>query len=188
MFTSKTLAGMVLLGALTVAAPYSLAQVGPGGVGMQDRDRPLPREENRVGTAAQLPPMPPDDEEIYGASLMSPKERADYTIHVKQMSSEQKRVETRVAHERQMQQRAKERGVTLGKAPSRREVAAQERTRQEERAQVYGYSLMTQQEVNRYFERLRSARTERQRRQIRAEHRKQMEARARERGVKLPAG
>lgn len=189
MSSGNTWVGMVLVGAMSLSAPQLFAQdkpVGPGGVGMQDRDRPLPREENRIDTAAQLPLMPPDDDEIYGARLMSKKERSDYVLNVKQMSSERTRVEARVAHERQMKQRAQARGVTLGQPPSRARVISQERTRQEERSEVYGYSLMTQQEVNRYFERLRSAPNARQREQIRAEHRRQMQGRARERGVKLP--
>jgi hypothetical protein len=61
----------------------------------------------------------------------------------------------------------------------------QERERQRERADVYGYELMTQGELEQYRERVRSAKTEQEQDRIRAEHRKEMEERARERGVKL---
>ena len=52
--------------------------------------------------------------------------------------------------------------------------------------QIYGSQLMTQQERNEYRARLGAAKTVQQQEQIRNEHHKQMQARARERGVKLP--
>ncbi len=51
---------------------------------------------------------------------------------------------------------------------------------------VYGSQLMSREELGAYRERLRSARTAEERNRIRAEHHKQMQERARERGVRLP--
>jgi hypothetical protein len=51
---------------------------------------------------------------------------------------------------------------------------------------IYGYRLMSDQERNDYRERMRNARSAEERQQIRDEHRKLMEARAKERGVALP--
>ncbi len=45
---------------------------------------------------------------------------------------------------------------------------------------------MNQHELNQYREQLRSAKTEQERARIEAEHRTQMQERAREQGVKLP--
>lgn len=50
---------------------------------------------------------------------------------------------------------------------------------------IYGYQLMTEQERNEYRERLAKAGTEQERQQISAEHRAEMQARAKERGVDL---
>ena len=51
---------------------------------------------------------------------------------------------------------------------------------------VYGSQLMSREELGAYRERLRSARNAEERNRIRAEHHKQMQERARERGVRLP--
>lgn len=61
----------------------------------------------------------------------------------------------------------------------------QEQVRQRDR--IYGYELMTPQERNEYRQRMRAAQTEQEREKIRAEHHEQMQARAKERGVTLPA-
>lgn len=51
---------------------------------------------------------------------------------------------------------------------------------------IYGYQLMTEQERDAYRAKMRAARTQQEREQIRVEHHTQMQARANERGVKLP--
>lgn len=53
---------------------------------------------------------------------------------------------------------------------------------------VYGWQLMTPEERAAYRARLRAAKTAHERAQIRAEHHKEMEIRAKERGVTLPPG
>lgn len=52
--------------------------------------------------------------------------------------------------------------------------------------QIYGSQLMTQQERNEYRARMRAAKTVQEQERIRNEHHKQMQARAKERGVTLP--
>jgi hypothetical protein len=51
---------------------------------------------------------------------------------------------------------------------------------------IYGYQLMTERERSEFRDRIRAANSEQEREQIRSEHREQMQARARERGVTLP--
>ncbi|HEU5399610.1 MAG TPA: hypothetical protein VFV77_10010, partial [Gammaproteobacteria bacterium] len=53
---------------------------------------------------------------------------------------------------------------------------------------VYGWQLMTPEERDAYRAKLRAAKTANERAKIRAEHHKEMEARAKERGVTLPPG
>lgn len=55
-----------------------------------------------------------------------------------------------------------------------------------EQDQIYGSQLMTEQERNEYRNRMRAAKTEQEREQIRAEHHERMKVRAREKGVTLP--
>jgi hypothetical protein len=52
--------------------------------------------------------------------------------------------------------------------------------------QIYGSQLMTQQERNEYSNRMRNAKTEQEREQIRKQHHEQMQIRAKEKGVTLP--
>jgi hypothetical protein len=59
----------------------------------------------------------------------------------------------------------------------------QDRTRD----QIYGSQLMTREERNQYRKQIRAAKTAREREQIRAEHHERMKARAKERGITLPA-
>jgi hypothetical protein len=54
-------------------------------------------------------------------------------------------------------------------------------------ADIYGWQLMTHQERSAYRERMRTAVSEDEREQLRAEHQAAMQVRARARGVALPA-
>jgi hypothetical protein len=51
---------------------------------------------------------------------------------------------------------------------------------------IYGSQLMTQQERSEYRSRMRAAKTQEEREQVRKEHHEQMKARAKEKGVSLP--
>lgn len=61
----------------------------------------------------------------------------------------------------------------------------QDRLRDQDRLYIYGYELMTDQERNAHRERMRAAKTLQERDRIRAEHRVQMNARAKERGATI---
>lgn len=61
-----------------------------------------------------------------------------------------------------------------------------DRTQTQSRDTIYGSQLMTQRERNEYRARMRAAKTARERETIRLEHHRQMQERARERGVRLP--
>lgn len=61
---------------------------------------------------------------------------------------------------------------------------AQQKTQAQER--IYGSQLMTQQERNAYRQKMRAAKTQEEREQIRLEHHKEMQQRAKEKGVTLP--
>jgi hypothetical protein len=69
-------------------------------------------------------------------------------------------------------------------AQAQSQTPAKDQTRTQE--QIYGSQLMTEQERAQYQAKMRAAKTEQEREQIRAEHHKQMQARAKERGVTLP--
>jgi hypothetical protein len=62
----------------------------------------------------------------------------------------------------------------------------QDRIQTQDRDQIYGSQLMTQQERADYRGRMRAAKTEQERNQIRNEHHERMKARAKARGKSLP--
>ena len=55
-----------------------------------------------------------------------------------------------------------------------------------DQSQIYGSQIMTQQERNEFQGRLRNARTEKERNQIRNEHHQKMQQRAKKQGYTLP--
>lgn len=62
----------------------------------------------------------------------------------------------------------------------------QGRLQTQDKDQIYGSQLMTQQERNEYRARMRAAKTAEEREQIRKEHHERMKVRAKEKGVTLP--
>lgn len=211
MNTFRFVLGAGLMAGLLLASPASFAQRGSGagaqsrgsaasGTRLLDRDRLSTRSMDRLHdqtrdrlhdrTQDRLHDQDrlrqQDRDRIYGADLMTARERQQYEQKLHSLATEQERVQFRMEHEQQMQQRAHERGITLRQGPSERQVRTEEQQRQREREQTYGYSLMTPAEVAQYRERLRSAHTEQQREKIRSEHHEQMQQRARERGEAPP--
>lgn len=127
-----------------------------------------------------------DRDRIYGGKLMTAAEQTRYEQQLRTLPTEQERVQFRMEHQQEMQRRAEERHERLGPALSEAQIRSQERARQQEREQVYGYSMMTPQEVARYQAQMGAARSAQERDRIRSEHRRQMEERARERGEAQP--
>lgn len=74
--------------------------------------------------------------------------------------------------------------LLLGSPGFAAEAATQNQAQQQE--QIYGSQLMTVQERTEYRARMRAAKTAEAREQIRAEHHKAMQVRAREKGMALP--
>ena len=64
--------------------------------------------------------------------------------------------------------------------------SAPKRVQMQEQVQIYGSQLMTQQERNEYHMQMRAAKSAQEREQVRKEHHKRMQERAKLRGVTLP--
>lgn len=132
-----------------------------------------------TGAMAQQQP----DAAIYGSQLMTTQERLQYREQLRQARTTQEREQIRAQHHREMQKRARRMGVSLpGTVP-----VQPARARQRSRAtDIYGSEMMTTRERLRYRERLRNARTEKERQQIRLQHRELMRQRARDWGLPRP--
>ena len=67
-----------------------------------------------TGTIAQ------DSPPAYGAQLMTQQERLEYRNQMRLLKTEEERIAFRAEHHKKMQERAKERGVTLPETPPAR--------------------------------------------------------------------
>jgi hypothetical protein len=137
-----------------------------------DRDRLLDRDQDRLQDRDQdrdrlRDPLHVEDREqlrdrdIYGSEFMTREERREYRTRMAQMDTVQQWARFRAEHQNRMMARARERNAELP-------------------TPLYGQQLMTDQERERLRERLQNAETEQERERIRAEHRVEMQARARE--------
>lgn len=209
MRTLRTNLKVIMTGTLLMGCAVGFAQGMPGGAGgqggritsgsrLQDRDRlsthsmdrlhdrTHDRLHDRLHDQDRLRDRDRDQDRIYAANLMTAAERTRYEEQLHSLGTEQERVQFRMQHQQEMQQRAEHRGVRLRNPPSEAQVRTQEQQRQREREQIYGYSKMTPAEVGQYEQRIRSAHTEQERARISAEHRKLMEKREREQGEAAP--
>ncbi len=147
----------------------------------RDRDRDMLSDKDRDQDRLRQQ----DRDRIYASELMTSQERTQYMNQLRSLRTEQERLQFRLEHQQTMQQRAKEQNAKLGAAPTRSQLGAQERERQQERVQIFGYELMDQTELDRYREHVRSAKTQEERERIQSTHQLEMQERARERGVAL---
>ena len=124
----------------------------------QDRDRIQDRDRLHVTDPASL-----RDQDIYGSALMSQEELKQYRNQLMNMETVEAREQYQTKHEAKMQERAQLQGKDLippGQGP------------------IYGGELMTVQERNRYREQLRNFDSDEERQTFQAQHREQMELRA----------
>lgn len=71
----------------------------------KDQDRVQQRDQDR------------DQDRIFGSQLMTQQERLDYSTRMRSLNTEQERQAFRLEHHTQMQERARQRGVTLPDEP-----------------------------------------------------------------------
>lgn len=190
---SSTAISILVASVLAFTSMSSFAQQGQRGDAAAnrsqqvDRDRTYDRDRisdrDRMGdrTPAQDPALKRDqdrdqdrtnmqdpskikNEEIYGNQLMSDAERNQYRKELGEAKTQETRQEFQAKHEEMMQQRALQQGQDLvppGQGP------------------VYGGEFMSVQERNEYREQLRLSDSDSERQQFQAQHREQMNERAR---------
>lgn len=116
-----------------------------------------------------------------GPQLMTEEERAAYRAKIRSARTKEASEQIRTEHHEELDARAKERGITLPETQtpmpdSNRGVMGM----------IFGPELMTEEEQMAYRARLRGARTPEEREKIREERRRQLQSRAKEKGVALP--
>ncbi len=130
----------------------------------------LPEQRPRAGT-----------DTMFGAQLMTEEERAAYRARLRKAKTKESTETLQAEHHEELQARAAQKGVAL---PQTKPAAAD--SGHGVVGTIFGEPLMTEEEQSAFRARLRGAKTQEERERIRAEHRAQLQARARDKGVALP--
>ena len=125
---------------------------------LEEPDRDRDRDRIHQKDAAEI-----KDGDIYGAALMTEKERNQYRNQISEAKSEQAREQIQSRHEQAMRDRAMQQGKDLG-PPGQ--------------GPIYGGELMSVQERNEYREQLRLSGSQEDRTKLQAQHREKMDQRA----------
>jgi len=98
MFQKTHLTGMALVAAVSLSAVVMSTDVIA-------QDKIQDRTQDRV------------QDQIYGSQLMTVRERNEYQVKMRSMKTEAEREAYRLEHHKQMQKRAREKGITLPDGP-----------------------------------------------------------------------
>lgn len=128
----------------------------------QDRDRDQDR--TRAPDFARL-----SDNDIYGSEIMSVQERNEYRNQLQKAGSVGERQQIEAQHREMIQVRAKSQGADI--APPGKD--------------IYGAAMMSVEERARYREQLRMIDSDEERLQFMAQHREEMQVRAKMQGIDL---
>lgn len=100
---------------IIISSMLALLLAASGGTWAQDTSTPV-KEQAQEQKTKQVQKR----EQIYGSQLMTQKERNEYHAKMRAAKTAQEREQIRLEHHQQMQERAKERGVTLPDEPPMR--------------------------------------------------------------------
>jgi hypothetical protein len=193
----KAIIGALVSSGLILASASSFAQQGPRGDrpepqdraqierGQQaDRDRDFDRDRLQDRDRLDVPSQDRDrdqdrthvpdfaklsDNDIYGSEVMSVQERNEYRNQLQNAGSVEERQRIESQHREMVQAKAKSQGVDL--VPPGQG--------------IYGGALMSVEERNQYREQLRLIESDEERLQFMAQHREEMQVRAKMKGVDL---
>lgn len=114
----------MLLNKLTLSALAGSLLFAAGLAQAADQIQDQTRDQLKDQTQDQLQDQTRDrtrlQDQIYGSQLMTAQEREQYRAQMLNLKSEKEREAYRLEHHKRMQQRAKERGVTLPDEPPMR--------------------------------------------------------------------
>ena len=139
---------------------------------LRDRDRiEVPsHDRDRVQDRTHVPDFAKlSDQDIYGSEVMSVQERNEYRYQLQNANSEKERQQIEARHREMVMAKAQSQGIDL--APPGKG--------------IYGGAIMSVEERNRYREELRLMGSEEERLQFMAQHREEMQIRAKAQGIEL---
>jgi hypothetical protein len=132
---------------------------------------------------------------LYGADLMTPEERNAYIEKLRDAKTPEERLKLRDEHRAEMQNRAREKGVSLpepgspgtAKGPGPGPGGGPGAGPTARRSQLYGDELFSPEERRAFFDRMAAAKTPEERAKIQAERRAIAATRAKAKGITPPA-
>lgn len=101
---------------LTCLVALSIGWAAPGDRDMS-RDRMQQMDKMQQHDKMQQRDMMQDRDQVYGWQLMNEQERSEFQAKMRSMKTQQEREAFRLEHHKQMEARAKERGLTLPEVP-----------------------------------------------------------------------
>jgi hypothetical protein len=137
--------------------------------------------EKGIALPERRPPVNGGMGNILGPQPMTEEERAAYRAKIRSAKTKEAFEKIRTEQHEEIEARAKEKGVIL---PETQPAMAGSNGRV--MGAIFGPQLMTEEEQAAYRARLRGAKTQEEREKIRAEHRRQLQTRAKDKGVALP--
>lgn len=141
----------------------------------------LRAREKGVALPEKRPPVGGGMGDIFGPQMLTEEERAAYRAKVRSARTKEAFEKIRSERHAEIEARAKEKGIVPPETQ-----AAMAGGNGGVMGAVFGPQLMTEEEQMAYRARLRGAKTQEEREKIRAEHRRQLQTRARDKGVALP--
>jgi hypothetical protein len=138
-------------------------------------------KEKGVALPEKRPPVGGGMGNVFGPQLMTEEERAAYRARVRSAKTKEASDKIRTEQHEELEARAKEKGIIPPETPAPKEGASGGVM-----AAIFGPQLMTEDEQATYRARLRRAKSQEEREMIRAERNRQMQTRAKEKGVVLP--
>jgi len=143
----------------------------------------LRAKEKGVALPEQRPPVGGSMGSFFGPQLMSEEERAAYRAKLRSAKTKEASERIRTEQHQEIQARAKEKSLIQ---PQPETQASPNDRKPDLMGKLFGPQLLTEEEQMAYRARLRAAKTQEQRDEIRAQHLRLMQARAQEKGAALP--
>lgn len=141
----------------------------------------LRAKEKGVALPEKRPPVGGGMGNSFGPQLMTEEERAAYRARIRSAKTNEASEKIRTEQHAEIEARAKEKGII---PPETQPTSAG--SNRGVMGAIFGPQLMTEEEQAAYRARLRGAKTQEDRDRIRDEHRRQMQIRAKDKGVALP--
>lgn len=138
-------------------------------------------KEKGVALPEKRPPVGGGMGNIFGPQLMTEEERAAYRAKIRSAKTNEAFERIRTEHHEELDARAKEKGIIPPETQ-----AVMTGGNGGLMGAIFGPQLMTEEEQVAYRARLRGAKTQEEREKVREEHRRQLQSRAKEKGVALP--